>query len=107
MLQGVPGRVQYVHVQIGVVSCFVRVIGNLLSIATACLSLKSVCVCTGVGRHSDPIQGPVLHDTVRKLLNEELKLTTDDAGRPNPGCLVINRQTLQQWLASRKHKAIS
>ena len=48
----------------------------------------------------------MLHDTVRRLLNEELKLTTDDAGRPNPGCLVIDRQTLQQWLASRKHKAI-
>lgn len=61
---------------------------------------------TGVGRHSDPIQGPVLHDTVRKLLNEELKLRTDDAGRPNPGCLVVDRQTLQQWLDSRKHKAL-
>ena len=59
----------------------------------------------GVGRHSDPIQGPVLYETVRKLLNEELKLATDDARRPNQGCLVINRQTLLGWLDSRKHKA--
>ena len=48
----------------------------------------------------------MLHETVRKLLNEELRLATSDADRPNPGCLVINRATLLQWLAGRKHKAI-
>lgn len=50
----------------------------------------------------------MLHETVRRLLNEELKLATLDAeskGRPNPGCLVISRQTLLNWLANRKHKA--
>ena len=46
----------------------------------------------------------MLNETVRKLLNEELRLATDDADRPNPGCLVVNRQTLQKWLDSRRQR---
>ena len=46
----------------------------------------------------------MLNETVRKLLNEELRLATDDADRPNPGCLVVNRQTLQKWLDGRKQR---
>jgi hypothetical protein len=34
------------------------------------------CLLTGVGRHSDPEVGPVLHDAIHNLLNDELKLAT-------------------------------
>ena len=31
---------------------------------------------TGIGRHSDPEVGPVLHDAIHSLLNDKLKLET-------------------------------
>ena len=46
----------------------------------------------------------MLSEMVRRLLNEELRLATDDADRPNPGCLVVSRQTLQQWLDGRRQR---
>lgn len=35
------------------------------------------CHFAGVGRHSDPEVGPVLHEAIHKLLNDELKLATN------------------------------
>ncbi|EIE27183.1 hypothetical protein COCSUDRAFT_38919 [Coccomyxa subellipsoidea C-169] len=46
--------------------------------AAAGASLTSNLVfITGVGRHSDPEVGPVLHEAIHKLLNDELKLATN------------------------------
>lgn len=33
-------------------------------------------VFTGIGRHSEPEVGPVLHDAIHSLLNDKLKLET-------------------------------
>lgn len=50
-----------------------------------CLSHDSRVYLAGKGRHSDPEVGPVLHDAIHHLLNDELKLaTTFPSGRRRP-----------------------
>ncbi len=98
-----------------------------------CKPVSCLALCAGIGRHSDPETGPVLHETIRALLNDKLKLATQIPGRTAPalataaataaaaapaseggepklaGCrkqapagkLVVSRETLALWLASR------